>query len=193
MAPKSRAPEKSTTATPAKSSSKHTGSLDAQHIAQNIWDRYVSQTPQRVKLLDSFLAFLAVVGVLQFVYCILVGNFVSTTFPCLTKQIPPLLEKYKEAWLLMLWERATAIQRLPIGIQRHRRPVRAHGLAAHADEPGKQGRLREHFARAGLCRFRLRLPDPALLLHQLHKLISFTPPNRLSVCLSDYCKKAAAC
>lgn len=42
-----------------------------------IWERYVSETPQRVKLLDTFMAFLVLVGALQFVYCVLVGNYVS--------------------------------------------------------------------------------------------------------------------
>lgn len=37
----------------------------------------MNKTPQRVKLLDAFMAFLAVVGALQFVYCVIVGNFVS--------------------------------------------------------------------------------------------------------------------
>lgn len=39
-------------------------------------------TPQRVKLIDAFMAFLVVVGVLQFVYCVLVGNYVSRGFSC---------------------------------------------------------------------------------------------------------------
>jgi oligosaccharyltransferase complex subunit epsilon len=42
-----------------------------------VWDKYVQRTPQRVKLLDSFMVFLVVVGALQFVYCVIVGNYVS--------------------------------------------------------------------------------------------------------------------
>ncbi len=34
-------------------------------------------TPQRVKLIDVFMAFLVVVGGLQFAYCVVVGNYVS--------------------------------------------------------------------------------------------------------------------
>ncbi|KAK7744827.1 oligosaccharyltransferase complex subunit epsilon [Diatrype stigma] len=37
-------------------------------------------TPQRTKLLDAFLAFIAVVGAIQFVYCVLVGNFPFNAF-----------------------------------------------------------------------------------------------------------------
>lgn len=57
-------------------SSKNTSS-SAQQIVDGIWKNYVNKTPQRVKLLDAFMGFLAVVGALQFVYCVIVGNFVS--------------------------------------------------------------------------------------------------------------------
>lgn len=48
-----------------------------QDVLAGIWEKYVSKTPQRVKLLDTFMAFLVLVGALQFVYCVLVGNYVS--------------------------------------------------------------------------------------------------------------------
>lgn len=51
--------------------------LGAQEVAVAMWDNYVKATPQRTKLIDVFMAFLVVVGVLQFVYCIIVGNYVS--------------------------------------------------------------------------------------------------------------------
>ena len=50
--------------------------MDAQAIVQDVWNKYVQKTPQRVKLLDSFMVFLVAVGVLQFAYCLIVGNFV---------------------------------------------------------------------------------------------------------------------
>jgi len=83
MPPKQRtsaspAPQSTTTtnpSTPARSS-KPASSGSAQDILQGIWDKYVTKTPQRVKLLDTFMAFLIVVGALQFFYVVLVGNFV---------------------------------------------------------------------------------------------------------------------
>lgn len=51
-----------------------------QDVLAGIWERYVFETPQRVKLLDTFMAFLVLVGALQFVYCVLVGNYVSLVF-----------------------------------------------------------------------------------------------------------------
>jgi hypothetical protein len=84
MPPKSRqsAPQTTTptsTSTPARASSKNSGS--AQDIVQGIWNNYLKKTPQRVKLLDSFMAFLVVVGALQFLYCLIVGNFVRNSPP----------------------------------------------------------------------------------------------------------------
>lgn len=49
-----------------------------QEIALGIWQNYLDTTPQRTKLIDIFMTFLVVVGILQFVYCILNGNFVSS-------------------------------------------------------------------------------------------------------------------
>jgi oligosaccharyltransferase complex subunit epsilon len=46
-------------------------------IARNIVTHYVDETPQRTKLIDAFMAFLVVVGALQFLYCVLAGNYVS--------------------------------------------------------------------------------------------------------------------
>jgi oligosaccharyltransferase complex subunit epsilon len=45
-------------------------------IVSNVLSHYVETTPQRTKLLDAFMAFLVAVGALQFVYCVLAGNYV---------------------------------------------------------------------------------------------------------------------
>jgi oligosaccharyltransferase complex subunit epsilon len=71
-APSAGAPARSSS-----SSSKSSGNADIQEIVQGVWKNYVERTPQRVKLLDTFMAFLVVVGVLQFVYCVIGGNYVS--------------------------------------------------------------------------------------------------------------------
>ncbi|KAI9903160.1 hypothetical protein N3K66_002512 [Trichothecium roseum] len=52
--------------------------LDQQLL--RVKDYYVSQTPQRTKLLDAFLLFLAVTGGLQLLYCILAGNYPYNAF-----------------------------------------------------------------------------------------------------------------
>lgn len=61
---------------PVSSSAKSTGTTanwDA--VLVNIYQYYMKETPQRTKLIDLFLLFLAVVGGLQFLYCVLAGNY----------------------------------------------------------------------------------------------------------------------
>ncbi|RYP11434.1 hypothetical protein DL764_000088 [Monosporascus ibericus] len=64
----------------AKSSTTRTSESRGGGIGQTVHSivrHYQETTPQRTKLLDAFMAFLAVVGALQFVYCILMGNFTT--------------------------------------------------------------------------------------------------------------------
>jgi oligosaccharyltransferase complex subunit epsilon len=49
---------------------------DPVSIANAVWQNYLDSTPQRVKLVDTFMAFLVVVAAFQFLYCVIVGNFV---------------------------------------------------------------------------------------------------------------------
>ena len=63
-------------ANPTKTSIKASQNLNAHEIALGIWRNYLDKTPQRTKLIDVFMAFLVVVGVLQFVYCVIAGNYV---------------------------------------------------------------------------------------------------------------------
>ncbi|KAF7928719.1 uncharacterized protein EAE98_005775 [Botrytis deweyae] len=62
---------------PSKSSSQN---QSPQQVAIGIWQNYLNKTPQRTKLIDVFMSFLVVVGVLQFVYCILAGNYPFNAF-----------------------------------------------------------------------------------------------------------------
>lgn len=110
---------------------------DAQQILYGIYNNYLSQTPQRVKLLDAFMAFLVVVGVLQFVYCVLAGNYVRlpTLYMLWTK---------KEGHSLTLAR--LAFQRLPRRLLSNSRPIRPHSKLAHPNKPREQGRFREDIA-----------------------------------------------
>ncbi|EFX05315.1 oligosaccharyl transferase subunit [Grosmannia clavigera kw1407] len=49
-------------------------------VLANVVNYYQKDTPQRTKMLDAFLAFLVVVGGLQFVYCVLAGNYPFNAF-----------------------------------------------------------------------------------------------------------------
>ncbi|KAF4309778.1 putative dad family protein [Botryosphaeria dothidea] len=62
------------------SSSSKANSNDAAAIANNVWRNYVNKTDQRTKLLDVFMVFLVAVGALQFLYCVIGGNFPFNAF-----------------------------------------------------------------------------------------------------------------
>ncbi|KAJ5106489.1 Defender against death DAD protein [Penicillium angulare] len=49
-------------------------------IAGHVWQQYTANTPQRTLLLDAFMAFLVLVGGIQFVYCVLAGNYPFNAF-----------------------------------------------------------------------------------------------------------------
>ncbi|EFZ00610.2 oligosaccharyl transferase [Metarhizium robertsii ARSEF 23] len=60
---------------PAKTTHKG-GRANWDEVLLNIYQYYMKETPQRTKLIDVFLLFLIAVGGLQFVYCVLAGNYV---------------------------------------------------------------------------------------------------------------------
>jgi oligosaccharyltransferase complex subunit epsilon len=101
MPPKQRTPASTGTSTASSSTTTSSrpnskSSNNAQDILQGVWNKYVKNTPQRTKLLDTFLAFLVVVGALQFLYVVVVGNFVRTpvfTPPTCPSQLPFALKK----------------------------------------------------------------------------------------------------
>jgi len=43
-------------------------------------DAYQKQTPARLKLIDAYLVFIMLSGIIQFVYCVLVTNFPFNAF-----------------------------------------------------------------------------------------------------------------
>lgn len=55
---------------------KQSSNLAPHDIALGVWKHYLDNTPQRTKLIDVFMVFLVVVGCLQFVYCVISGNYV---------------------------------------------------------------------------------------------------------------------
>lgn len=66
----------SNTSTSTTTSTSKTSSSQVDKIALNVLQHYQKNTPQRTKLIDAFMAFLVIVGGLQFAYCVLAGNYV---------------------------------------------------------------------------------------------------------------------
>ncbi|KAI5366303.1 hypothetical protein Slin15195_G078240 [Septoria linicola] len=69
-----------TTSSSSSSTASQLRAQDFQSIVTHIWNNYNQNTAQRVKLIDTFMGFLLVVGVLQFVYCVLAGNYPFNAF-----------------------------------------------------------------------------------------------------------------
>lgn len=64
-----------------KSSSKSSPTSSETSVAvSTLWKSYIDQTPDRLKFIDAFLAFIVLSGVLQFAYCVLVTNFPFNAF-----------------------------------------------------------------------------------------------------------------
>ncbi|KAL1890364.1 oligosaccharyltransferase complex subunit epsilon [Ceratocystis pirilliformis] len=49
-------------------------------VLGNICAHHLKTTPQRTKLLDVFMVFLVAVGAIQFLYCVLAGNYPFNAF-----------------------------------------------------------------------------------------------------------------
>ncbi|KAI0260934.1 defender against cell death 1 [Gloeopeniophorella convolvens] len=70
---------KSATSAKAAPSSANTPAA-APTAVQTLWTAYLNGTPSRLKFIDSFLVFLILSGVTQFVYCVLVTSFPFNAF-----------------------------------------------------------------------------------------------------------------
>lgn len=79
-APAAPTPIKMKSSLSSSTSSSRSSRANWDDVLLNIYQHYTKETPQRTKLIDVFLLFLVVVGALQFLYCVLAGNYVRT-FP----------------------------------------------------------------------------------------------------------------
>lgn len=66
-------------------------------ITQHILNRYFAQTPQRTFLLDAFMVYLVLVGGIQFVYCVVAGNYVRLPSPIAVSN------NFSRIYVLMFW------------------------------------------------------------------------------------------
>lgn len=49
-------------------------------VLNKFYDEYKNNTPKKLKLIDSYLVYILLTGILQFVYCVLVGTFPFNSF-----------------------------------------------------------------------------------------------------------------
>ncbi|DBA03565.1 TPA: hypothetical protein N0F65_011466, partial [Lagenidium giganteum] len=57
-----------------------TGSSGMGGILCDLWTQYEKSTSKKIKLIDGFLAYVLATGILQFIYCMLVGTFPFNSF-----------------------------------------------------------------------------------------------------------------
>jgi len=57
-----------------------TSSMSTTSVVQGLWKTYVDDTPTKLKTIDSFLVFIMLSGIAQFVYCVVVTNFPFNAF-----------------------------------------------------------------------------------------------------------------
>lgn len=49
-------------------------------VLTKFFDEYKTNTPKKLKLIDSYLVYILLTGILQFAYCVLVGTFPFNSF-----------------------------------------------------------------------------------------------------------------
>lgn len=49
-------------------------------VLTKFYDEYQNNTPKKLKMIDSYLVYILLTGILQFVYCVLVGTFPFNSF-----------------------------------------------------------------------------------------------------------------
>lgn len=65
---------------PHNSFSLHSGATTVSGVVQSLWTDYLGNTPVNLKIIDAYLFYILLTGVVQFVYCCLVGTFPFNAF-----------------------------------------------------------------------------------------------------------------
>ncbi|CDU23598.1 related to apoptotic cell death regulator DAD1 [Sporisorium scitamineum] len=70
----------SSAAAKSRSSASTTASTSTQSPLSTLYNSYIENTPRRLKVIDAFLVFLMLSGIIQFIYCALITNFPFNSF-----------------------------------------------------------------------------------------------------------------
>lgn len=49
-------------------------------VLTKLYSDYIKTTPKKIKLIDSYMFYILITGVIQFIYCLLVGTFPFNAF-----------------------------------------------------------------------------------------------------------------
>lgn len=55
-------------------------SLSLYSVLKNFYDDYLKNTPRKLKIIDVYILYIFLTGVIQFLYCCLVGTFPFNSF-----------------------------------------------------------------------------------------------------------------
>ena len=55
-------------------------SADLFTVLRKFYDEYMGNTPQKLKIIDAYLGYIMLTGIVQFAYCALVGTFPFNSF-----------------------------------------------------------------------------------------------------------------
>jgi hypothetical protein len=83
-------PAKQPTPAPVAKASTLSPRSSPQEIVLHVWDKYIQDTPSRTLFLDVFLLYLVLNGAVQFVYCVIGGNYVRSHATPLSTPMSPI-------------------------------------------------------------------------------------------------------
>ncbi|CAH1778725.1 unnamed protein product [Owenia fusiformis] len=63
-----------------KNSTKHTMPESVGSVIGKFCDEYINSTPKKLKIVDAYLLYIMLTGIIQFLYCCLVGTFPFNSF-----------------------------------------------------------------------------------------------------------------
>lgn len=133
-------------------------------VLGRLWEEYRARTPQRLKLVDAYLAYIMATGIIQFLYCLLVGTFPFNSFLSGFISCVGSFVLTGKSGLLVL-----ACCCILIGAHRGLFPSLCSVLA-DTIQPPEQGPVCKHQSRESLWRFHHCQFGPALGCHQFHRM-----------------------
>ena len=149
-------------------------------VIRRLVDEYSLRTPQRLKLVDAYLVYVMLTGIVQFVYCALVGTFPFNSFlsgfiSCVGSFV------LAGAFALGDYLGRTGLWCALIRVSPFTNALPC-SMLAHADQPSEQEPVPEHLPRESLCRLYLcprGAPPHRHQFHWLNKLstLQFNDPS----------------
>ncbi len=135
--------------------------------SQKLWTSHLATTPTRLKLVDAYLAFVLMSGILLFVHCVLVGTFPYNAF---LAAFASTVGSFVLAGSLF-WINFTFLLIVPLLIIQIIVILWCFSESAHAIQCREQGRVWKCFARTCVCWLLFLFGRSPLFRGQLYRMI----------------------